>query len=123
MGNLALSNSFFESPTYWYCSPRGGGFGRGCSMQSTFTVFTSFSQSCMVEFEGAGVTEIFQICMRIPNRHFPTWKIKVLPPVTFPTAPHLFPNPERVQPPDPTDRSRQRPRDQLFILYVGVCIP
>ena len=27
-------------------------------------------------------------CLRIPNRHFPTWKIKVLPPVTLPTAPH-----------------------------------
>jgi len=34
-----------------------------------------------------------------------------------------FPNPERIQPPDSADRSRQRPRDQLFILYVGVCIP
>jgi hypothetical protein len=29
--------------------------------------------------------------MRIPNRHFPTWKIKVLPPVTFAAAPRLFP--------------------------------
>ena len=36
---------------------------------------------------------ISSACMRIPNRHFPTWKIKVLilPPVSFPTAPHLFP--------------------------------
>jgi len=35
---------------------------------------------------------------------------------------HLFPNPKRVQPQDPTDRSRQRPRD-WFSLYIGVCIP
>ena len=28
-------------------------------MQSTFTVFTSFSQCCMMEFEGAGVTEVY----------------------------------------------------------------
>jgi hypothetical protein len=61
--------------------------------------------------------------MCIPNRHFPTWKIKVLPPVTFPAAPRLFPNPEHLQPPDSADRLRQRPRDQLFILCVGICIP
>ena len=65
----------------------------------------------------------FETSMRIPNRHFPTWKIKVLPPVTFPATPRLFPNPQRLQPPDSADRSCQRPRDQLFILYVGVCIP
>jgi len=28
-------------------------------MQPTFTVFTSFSQCCMMEFEGAGVTEVY----------------------------------------------------------------
>ena len=46
------------------------------------------------------------------------------PPVPFHTPPHLFPNPgRRVQPPDRADRSRQRPRDQLFSLYIGVSIP
>ena len=55
--------------------------------------------------------------LAITNRHFPTWKIKVLPPVTFPTAPPIFPNPESVQPQDSTDRSHQRPRDQLFTLH------
>ena len=66
---------------------------------------------------------IFISSTRIRNRHFPTWKIKILPPITFAAAPLFFSNPERLQPPDSADRSRQRPRDQLFILYVGVCIP
>jgi hypothetical protein len=39
-------------------------------------------------------------CICIPNRHFPTWKIEVLPPITFLTALLPFPNPEHVQPPD-----------------------
>jgi len=88
---ISPSPTPFKFPTYWYCSPRGGGFGRGCSMQSTLTVLTSFSHFCMVEFEEAGVHIVQLIssnCMRIPNRHLPTWKIKVLPPVTLPTAPH-----------------------------------
>ena len=61
--------------------------------------------------------------MLMRNRHFPSWKIKVLPPVTLPATPRLFPNPKRLQAPDSADRSRQRPRNQLFIPYVGVCIP
>jgi hypothetical protein len=43
---------------------------------------------------------MFIISMRIPNRHFHTWNIAVLPPVAFPAATRLFPNPERLQPPD-----------------------
>jgi hypothetical protein len=58
----------------------------GAACSSTLTVLTSFSQSCMVEFEGAGVYGV-QLSAH-PNRHFLTWKIKVLPPVTLPTAPH-----------------------------------
>jgi hypothetical protein len=75
------------------------------------TIFISFPHSCMVEFERA--------CMRIPNRHF---QVLILPPVTFPTAPHLFP------------KSRARTTHQTpwidhangleiscSVLYVGVC--
>ena len=66
----------------------------------------------------------FSSCMRIPNRHFPTRKIKVLvlSPVTFPTAPHLF----------PTSRARTNHQTpgidhvngleiSCSVLYVGVC--
>ena len=60
------------------------------------------------------------ICICIPNRHLPTWEISGR---LKSTAPRLFPIPEHVQPPDPTDRSRQWPGVQLFILYVGICIP
>ena len=37
----------------------------------------------------------------------------------YPTAPYLFPNPEGVQPPDSTDRSRHRPRD--LVVYSVRC--
>ena len=39
-------------------------------------------------------------CMPIPNHHFPTWKISVLSPITFPTALLPFPNPKRIQLPE-----------------------
>ena len=89
------------SPTYWYCSPRDKGFGRGCGMWSTI-LFCS-----LILYGGIRRSWCQEISIRIPNRHFPTWKKKFLPPVPFLIGPHLFPTPERVQPPDPTDRSRQ----------------
>jgi hypothetical protein len=64
----------FESCTYWYCSPRCGRFGRGCTMQSTFMLFTSLSQSCMVEFEGTGV--IFESACASPIIIFALGRLK-----------------------------------------------
>jgi hypothetical protein len=72
-------------------------------MRSTISIL--FYHACMVESEGAGVTGIFQ-------------NVHVHPQSTFF---HL--EDRSLQPPDSADRSRQRPRDQLFILCVGICIP
>ena len=87
---------------------------------SSPSVFTLFPQSCTVEFEGAGVEEIYP-------ESSSTSSIVIFPLGIFspplPTAPCLFPNLDQVQPPEPPGRSRQWPQDQLFIMYIGVCIP
>ena len=86
---------------------------------SSPSVFTLFPQSCTVEFEGAGVEEIYP-------ESSSTSSIVIFPLGIFspplPTAPCLFPNLDQVQPPEPPGRSRQWPQDQLFIMYIGVRI-
>ena len=89
---ISPSPTLFESPTYWYRSPHDQSFAHGCGMWST--IFFLFHHLCTVEFEVACEKgNKFMTSMRIPNRHFPTWKIKGLPPLTFAAAPHLFPIP------------------------------
>jgi len=108
----------FESLTYWYRCPRGGCFGRGCSMQSTFSLHfvSSILYGGIRRSWCRGNLSIICICSIVI---FPLGRLS--PPL--PTAPRLFPNPEQVQPPDPRDRSRQWPRNQLFIMDIGICIP
>ena len=81
------------------------------------SVFTLFPQSCVVEFEGAGVEEIYpESASASSTVIFPLGRLN--PPL--PTAPRPFPNPEQVQPPDLRDRSRQWPRNQLFIMHMDI---
>jgi hypothetical protein len=65
-----------ELPTYWYRS-RGECFGSGCDMRSTILIL--FPHSCWWNSK--------ELSCSSPIVIFPTWKIKVLPSVTFPTAP------------------------------------
>ena len=85
---------------------------------SSPSVFTLFPQSCTVEFEGAGVEEIYP-------ESSSTSSIVIFPLGIFspplPTAPRLFPDLGQVQP--PPGPSPPWPRDQLFIIYIGLCIP
>ena len=122
MGNLAFSDSFFPVP-YLLVSLS---WRRFRAWLRHMVHHLHFVPSCL----DGGIRRswwrgnIFISSTRICNRHFLTWKIKILPPVTFPATPlsFFFSNPEHLQPPESADRSHQRPRDQLFILYVGICI-
>jgi len=74
----------------------------------------------MVEFEGAGIWETHPeagCCMPIPNRHFHTWKVKVLPCITFSTTLLPFLNPERVQLPDGTPHGSITPAASRLVVY------
>ena len=53
----------------------------------------------------------------IPNRHFPTWKVKVLPPIAFPAALLSFPIPERVQLPDGRPHGFITPAASRLVVY------
>ena len=86
MGNLALSNSFlvpclFVSLSSWLS------LGRGCGMQSTFSLHL-FPHYFVVEFPGAGVG-IISICIRIYI--FPLGRLKTFrAQIPFPSRPaHL----------------------------------
>jgi len=94
MGNLALSDSFFLVPylllsSWWRFR---SWMQRAVHLHRLHFIFSILYG---VIWRSWCNRSLSRISMRIPNHHFSTWKITT---PTFPTVPHLFPNPEHVQP-------------------------
>jgi len=118
MGNLALSDSVFLVPyllvllsSWWRFR---SWMQRAVHLHRLHFIFSILYGVIWRSRCNGGLS---RISMRIPNHHFPTWKI------TTPHLSHCAASISKSRVCTTTDRSRQRPRDQLFILYDGVCIP